>query len=75
MRERAWAQNPLPLLRVLILALPFLLALQIIATRLARLFLDVSSTEFMPLGELFFSILIITLPSSLAFNAIKLRQT
>jgi predicted membrane-bound spermidine synthase len=68
LRERAWAQNPLPLLRVLILALPFLLALQIIATRLARLFLDVSSTEFMPLGELFFSILIITLPSSLTLG-------
>jgi len=68
MRDRAWAQNPLPIVRVLILALPLLLALQIIATRLVRLFLDVSSTEFMPLGELFFSILIITLPSSLSLG-------
>jgi spermidine synthase len=68
MRNKAWAQNPLPLVRFLILVLPLLLALQIVATRLVRLLLDVSSTEFIPLGDLFISILIITLPTSLGLG-------
>lgn len=60
-----WAQRPQSLVSTLLLALPPLLALQILLTRLARLFLAVSATEFMPLGELFFAVLVITLPTGL----------
>jgi predicted membrane-bound spermidine synthase/Na+-translocating ferredoxin:NAD+ oxidoreductase RnfG subunit len=65
-RRRAWIEQPLPLLRSLLLALPFLLAVQITATRLVRHLLEVSAAEFVPLGELFAAILIITLPTSFA---------
>ena len=66
--RRGWAQQPRPLVSGLLLLLPILLALQILLTRQARLFLDVSATEFMPLGELFLAVLLITLPSGLAMG-------
>jgi len=65
-RRQRWIAQPLPLLRALLLSLPLLLAVQIIATRLVRRLLEVSATEFVPLGELFVAILVITLPTSLA---------
>jgi len=64
-RGRSWIKAPLPLLRGLLLSLPFLLALQITATRLVRHLLEVSASEFVPLGDLFAAILVITLPTSL----------
>jgi spermidine synthase len=64
-RRRAWIEQPLPLLRGLLLSLPFLLALQIVATRLVRRLLEISAAEFVPLGELFAAITVITLPTSL----------
>ena len=65
-RRRPWVDQPLPLLRGLLLSLPFLLAMQITAMRLVRHLLEVSAAEFVPLGELFAAILVITLPTSLA---------
>ncbi len=66
LQDRDWVRRPVPFLRLLLLALPFVLAAQVIATRVGRLFLDVSSTQFVPLGELLSSTLLITLPTSLA---------
>jgi spermidine synthase len=68
LRRRAWIQRPLPVLRLLILALPPLLLLQVLAVRGIRLFLDVSAAEFVPLGELFLSLLMITAPTGLALG-------
>jgi predicted membrane-bound spermidine synthase len=60
---RSWARHPLPLLRALLTTLPILLALQIVATRCVRLLLETPAAEFVPLGSLFVSILVITLPT------------
>jgi predicted membrane-bound spermidine synthase len=66
--RQGWAQQPQPLVSALLLALPPLLAVQILLTRVVRLFLNISSTEFMPLGELFFAVLLITLPTGLTMG-------
>ena len=60
--------RPLPWLRRLLLLLPLLLLLQILALRLVRLVLDVSSSEFVPLGELFISLFLINTPSALVLG-------
>ncbi len=60
--------RPLPWLRRLLLLLPLLLLLQILALRLVRLVLDVSSSEFVPLGELFVSLFLINTPSALVLG-------
>ena len=57
--------HPLTLLRRLFSALPVALVLQVLTTRTVRLFLDVPASELIPLGELFASLLLITLPTSL----------
>lgn len=64
-RDRRWVQAPLPSLRRLLPLMPFLLALQVLALRSVRLFLDVSSSEFVPLGGLFLSLFLVTIPSAL----------
>jgi spermidine synthase len=65
MRRRRWAREPLPGLRRLLLLLPVVLGLQILALRSVRMFLTVSSSEFVPLGELFLSLFLVTIPSGL----------
>ena len=59
---RAWGS--VPLLRGGVLLLPVLLAGQIVATRLAREFMEVSAGGFLPLGDLFVALTLITLPGS-----------
>jgi spermidine synthase len=68
LRGRDWVREPLPSLRRLLLLLPLALALQILALRSARLFLTVSSSEFVPLGELFLSLFLVTSFSGLIFG-------
>lgn len=68
LRGRAWVQHPLPVLRALLLVLPALLVLQVLAVRGVRLLLDVSAAEFVPLGELFVALLLITAPTGLALG-------
>lgn len=65
LRRRRWVREPVPSLRGLLVLLPFVLALQVVALRSVRLFLTVSSSEFVPLGELFLSLFLITIPSGL----------
>jgi len=65
-----WQRHPLMTqpsswLRRLLLLLPLVLFLQVLLLRLVRLLLDVSATEFVPLGELFLSLFLITAPGSL----------
>ena len=67
-RRSSWVRHPLPSLRWLLLSLPLLLALQIMALRAVRLLLDVSSTQFVPLGQLLLSLFLDTLPSGLAIG-------
>jgi predicted membrane-bound spermidine synthase len=68
LRWRRWVARPLRSVRLLLLMLPFLLALQVLALRSVRLFLDVSSSEFVPLGELMLAFFLITIPSSLVLG-------
>ncbi|MCP4041821.1 MAG: hypothetical protein GY731_07660, partial [Gammaproteobacteria bacterium] len=68
LRKQRWFLNPVPLLRILILSLPLLLTLQTLAMRSVRALLEVSSTEFVPLGDLLLSVFIINLPASLALG-------
>ena len=63
-RERPWVRRPLPLLRALLLVLPLLLAAQIVGLHAVRWLLDVSPTQFVPLGQLFAALALATLPSS-----------
>ena len=65
LRRRAWVRDPVPSLRRILLLLPVLLALQLLALRSVRLFLTVSSSEFVPLGELFLSLFFVTIPGGL----------
>ncbi|GEM_PF-579451 len=67
-RNAGWVARPLPALRLLILLLPLLLAVQIVALRSARYLLDVSPTQLVPLGQLFLSLFLDTLPSGLAIG-------
>ena len=62
--KRRFVQQPLPALRGFLIALPFVLLVQVIALRGVRGLLHVSSAEFVPLGELFLSLFAITAPSS-----------
>ena len=68
LRESRFVRQPLPALRLLLLLLPLLLLAQVLALRAVRLLLDVSSAEFVPLGELFLALFLITLPSSLVLG-------
>ncbi len=68
LRARPWIQHPLPIVRSVILLLPFLLAAQLIGTRVVRVFMDISATEIVPLGELFVATSFITLPTSLGLG-------
>ena len=68
--RKGWTQRPQPLVSGLLLSLPLLLTLQIVLTRAVRLFLNVSSAELIPLGELFFAVLLITLPTGLGMGLI-----
>jgi predicted membrane-bound spermidine synthase len=56
-------------LRLALLALPSLVLAQLLALRAVRLVLDVSSGQFVPLGELFAALLLITAPSGLVLGA------
>ncbi len=67
-RERAWVRQPLPTLRLLMLLLPLLLVVQIVGLRGVRWLLDVSPTQFVPLGQLFLSLFLATLPSGLVIG-------
>ncbi len=67
-RHHDWVRRPLPVFRVLLLLLPLLLVLQIGGLRAVRAFLDVSSTQFVPLGQLFLSLFAATLPSGLVIG-------
>ena len=67
-RDRSWVKRPLPLLRALVLALPLLLLGQMLLLRGVRLLLDVSPSEFIPLGQMFLALLLATLPSGLALG-------
>jgi predicted membrane-bound spermidine synthase len=49
--------------RRILLALPLALVAQVLALRSVRLVLDVSASEFVPLGDLFLSLTLVTLPS------------
>ena len=62
--------DPLPLLRALLLALPLSLAVQVLALRVGRGLLSVAAGELVPLGELFASLLLITAPSGLLLGLI-----
>jgi len=68
LRERPWARAPLESLGLLLTVLPLLLILQVLALRSVRLLLDVSASEFVPLGQLFLSLFLITAPSGLALG-------
>ena len=65
---RRWVQRPLPALRRLLLLLPLLLLAQVLALRSVRGLLGVSASELVPLGQLFLSFAIVTLPSGLALG-------
>ncbi len=49
--------------RRMLLALPLVLVAQVLALRSVRLLLDVSSSEFVPLGDLFLALTLVTLPT------------
>ena len=68
LRRWRWVREPLPSLRRLLLLLPALLLVQVLALRSVRGLLGVSASELVPLGELFLSFAIITLPSGLALG-------
>lgn len=65
LRRRGWVRGPLRSLRRLLLLMPFSLALQILALRSVRFFLGASSSELVPLGDLFLSLFLIAIPSGL----------
>ena len=67
-RDRRWVRAALASLRWLLLLLPLLLILQVLALRSVRLFIDVSASELVPLGELLLALFLITLPSGLALG-------
>ncbi|MEA3275694.1 MAG: 4Fe-4S binding protein, partial [Pseudomonadota bacterium] len=63
--HRHWVLDALASVRRLLLWLPGLLLLQVSSLRMVRMFLDVSSSEFVPLGDLFLSLFLVTIPSAL----------
>jgi hypothetical protein len=54
-----------PVVRGILLALPVVLAAQVLALRSVRFVLDASSSEFVPLGDLFLALALVTLPGGL----------
>jgi spermidine synthase len=68
LRDRPRVRESLVSLRSLLMLLPLLLIVQVLALRGVRFFLDVSSGEFVPLGELFLSLFLVTIPSSLVLG-------
>ena len=68
LRERQWIRQPLMWLPRLLLLLPVVLLLQLLLFRLVRLLLEVSASEFVPLGQLFLSQFLITAPGSLVLG-------
>jgi spermidine synthase len=68
-RRRGGFTETLRGLRIALLALPLLVLAQLLALRAVRLVLDVSSGQFVPLGELFAALLLITAPSGLVLGA------
>lgn len=59
---RRLVKKPLPWLRGLLLVLPLVLLVQVLALRSVRGLLHVSSAEFVPLGELLLTVLLISGP-------------
>ena len=68
LRGRRWVRNPLPALRLLLVLLPLLLLVQVLALRSVRVLLDIPASGLVPLGELFLSLLAVTLPIGLALG-------
>jgi len=68
LRERRWVRAPLGSLWLLLTMLPLVLILQVLALRSVRLLLDVSASEFVPLGQLFLSLFLVTAPIGLALG-------
>ena len=60
--------SPLHWVRGLLLSLPLLLGAQIIITRIVRDFFDISSTQFIALGDLFTAVTLINLPAALVIG-------
>ena len=69
LRRRRRPARPLLALRILVLALPVLLGAEVLALRVVRWILDVSAIQLIPLGELFWSLLLINLPVGVALGA------
>lgn len=67
-RDRPLVRQPRRSLVRIMLLLPFLLVAQLIAIRAVRALFDIPSIELVPLGDLFLSLSLITLPSSLALG-------
>ena len=65
MQKTQWVRQPLIWLPRLLLLLPAILLVQVLLFRMVRLFLDVSASEFVPLGQLIVSQFLITAPGSL----------
>ncbi len=68
LRERRWVMEPNRGLSVILLSLPLLMALQVVAVRTIRRLLDTPSVELVPLGELFPSVALLTLPVAVALG-------
>lgn len=68
LRERPWARAPRRGLNLLLILLPLILVLQVLALRAVRGVLDVSAHEFVPLGQLFLSLFLVTAPTGLVLG-------
>ncbi len=67
-RHHPWVADAGRGLAVILLALPVLLAIQLVAVRGIRVLLDIPSIELIPLGDLLFALSGLTLPSGLAMG-------
>jgi spermidine synthase len=68
LRERRWVKEPTRGLSFMLLSLPLLMALEVVAVRAIRRLLDTPSVELIPLGELFPSVALLTLPIAMALG-------
>jgi spermidine synthase len=68
LRERRWVKEPARGLSFILLSLPLLIALEVVAVRAIRRLLDTPSVELVPLGELFPSVALLTLPIAMALG-------
>ena len=68
LRERRWVKEPTRGLSFILLSLPLLMALEVVAVRAIRRLLDTPSVELVPLGELFPSVALLTLPIAMALG-------